>query len=145
MNFSYVASTSKAKYGMIKRHSLTVLSLTMSYHVTNWKLYRVKPQCQELKLKLVHIKLMCQEYNRVRQVGKYKQQGNTESFVLLEKYAHITVFNTLNVSCERVIFVPSQKWLKSCGGSHLIVSKSLGAHRSIFLIPSPHACCGTTV
>ena len=36
------------------------------------------------------------------------------SFVLLENYAHITVFNTLSVSCERVMRVSSPKWLKSC-------------------------------
>ena len=58
-------------------------------------------------------KLFC-----VRQVEEYKPtHGDTVSFVLLEKQTHITVFNTLSVSCERVVRVSAPKWLKSCGGS----------------------------
>ena len=80
--------------------------------------------CQELKAfpcqatvsRLDRVKLTCQEYKAFPcQAGRRIQANKVTWYHLFcGRIAHITVFNTLSVSCERVVRVSSPKWLKSC-------------------------------
>ena len=92
--------------------------------------------CQYLKALLCHATVSrtptkacpCQQYKAFScQAGRRIQTNTVTRYLLFYAYfthvlrmqTHITVFNTLSVSCERVVRVSAPKWLKSCGGSQI--------------------------